>query len=185
MFSIAQLPNLITVARLLMVPVTIWLIMTNRVEAAFWLFVLAGVSDGVDGFIAKRFNATTMIGSYLDPLADKALLSGVFVTLGLKGLCPDWLVVLIVFRDLMIVGAVLLGYAARLPLKISPMIVSKINTACQIALAALLLAVYGLGVAAMGLVETLVVVVAVTTVASGAAYLARWLRLASQGTGEE
>lgn len=85
MFSITQLPNLITVARLLLVPVTIWLIISGRVEAAFWLFVLAGVSDAVDGFIAKHFNATTTIGAYLDPIADKALLSGVFVTLGFKG----------------------------------------------------------------------------------------------------
>lgn len=93
--------------------------------------------------------------------------------------------VLIVFRDLMIVGAVLLGYAARAPIKISPMIISKINTACQIALAALMLAVHGMAIEAERLVEVLVVVVAVTTVLSGAAYLARWLHLASEGMGEE
>lgn len=179
------MPNLITVARLLLVPVTIWLIMTNRIDAAFWLFVVAGLSDAVDGFIAKRFDAATRMGAYLDPIADKALLSGVFVTMGLKGLCPDWLVVLIVFRDLMIVGAVLLGYTAREPVKISPMLVSKVNTACQITLAALLLAVHGLALDAGGLAEVLVFVVAVTTVTSGAAYLTRWLRLTSEEAGEE
>ena len=85
-----SLPNLITLARLLSVPVTIWLIVDERYGAAFWLFIGAGVSDALDGFIAKRFDRRTRLGALLDPAADKTLLAGMYVTLGLMRLLPLW-----------------------------------------------------------------------------------------------
>jgi cardiolipin synthase len=169
----ALLPNLISFARLLCVPVAVWLILNQRFAIAFWLFLLAGISDAVDGFIAKRFRAKSELGAYLDPLADKALLVSVFVTLGYAGAVQSWLVILIVFRDLLIVGGALLYATMFRGLRMQPLWISKLNTALQIALAAALLAKAGFGFPD-GFTEILVHVVAATTILSGAAYVVKW-----------
>ena len=171
-----NLPNLITLSRLLSVPLTIWLILDNRFGAAFWTFVTAGISDAVDGFIAKRFDSQTRLGALLDPIADKSLLVGVYVTLGGSGHLPAWLVILVVFRDLMIVGGFLLVQAMAQAMRAEPLIVSKFNTVFQIALAALTLAKLGLRLDAGLVIEILIWCVAATTLLSGAAYLIRWTR---------
>jgi cardiolipin synthase len=171
-----NLPNLITMARLLSVPLAIWLMLSNEMLAAFWLFILAGVSDGIDGFIAKRFDMRTRLGALLDPIADKALLVSVYVTLGIAGHLPNWLVILTVFRDVLIVGGFLLLHALHQEVRWQPLVISKINTAAQIALAALALARLGLGFDDHGLLTALVYAVAATTIVSGAAYLVRWGR---------
>src|SRR5277367_6169746 len=85
-----NLPNFITLARLLSVPVAVWLILVGEFAAAFWVFVAAGVSDALDGFIAKRFDQRTRLGALLDPIADKSLLVAVYVTLGVAGELPAW-----------------------------------------------------------------------------------------------
>ena len=133
-------PNLLSFARLLSVPLIIWLVLDGQMTFAFWLFVAAGVTDAIDGFVAKHFNAKTELGSYLDPLADKALLVGIYLTLGWLGDIPRWLVILVAFRDLTIVGGALLEHTLTQSFKSQPMMVSKINTTLQIALAALVLA---------------------------------------------
>lgn len=171
-----NLPNLITLARLLSVPLAVWLILDGRFGAAFWIFVAAGVSDAVDGFIAKRFDSRTRLGALLDPIADKSLLVGVYVTLGSAGHLPAWLVILVVFRDLMIVGGFLLVQALAQGMRAEPLIVSKLNTAFQIALAALMLAKLGLDFDPGLVLTVLIWGVAVTTVLSGAGYLIRWTR---------
>lgn len=171
---ISTLPNLITLARLMAVPVSIWLILDDRLAAAFWLFVAAGVSDAVDGFLAKRFRARTEFGAYLDPLADKALLVSVYVTLGHAGYVATWLVILIVFRDVLIIGGAILYQTMTQSLRMEPLLISKINTCAQISLAALLLARVGLGFDDGGAGELLVHVVAATTLLSGAAYVLKW-----------
>jgi cardiolipin synthase len=127
----------------------------------------------VDGFIAKRFRAQSELGAYLDPLADKALLVSVFVTLGYSGAVESWLVILIVFRDLLIIGGALLYATMIRTLRMQPLWISKLNTVLQIALAAALLAKAGLGFAD-GFTEVLVHVVAATTILSGAAYVVKW-----------
>ncbi|MEE8515707.1 MAG: CDP-alcohol phosphatidyltransferase family protein, partial [Alphaproteobacteria bacterium] len=81
-----------------------WLILDNQMELAFWLFIAAGISDAVDGYIAKHLDCQSVLGSYLDPLADKALLVSVYIALGNQSYLPNWLVIMVVFRDLMIVG---------------------------------------------------------------------------------
>jgi cardiolipin synthase len=174
-----NLPNLITLARLLSVPVMIWLIVGERFGVAFWVFVGAGVSDALDGFIAKRFNSRTRIGALLDPVADKALLSSVYVALLYAGELPDWLVILVVFRDATIVGGFMLIQTLAAPRKFDPLYISKLNTAMQIALVAYVLARLGLGWADGRATEVLVVVTALTTVLSGFSYLVRWARLLS------
>src|ERR1700719_3742494 len=111
-----SIPNLITLARILSVPVMVWAIVTGWMLAAFLLFLAAGVSDAIDGYLAKRFGMTSELGAYLDPLADKALIVSIYVTLGISGDMPRWLVILVVSRDIMIVGAVLLSWLVGKPL---------------------------------------------------------------------
>src|SRR3712207_5216865 len=97
------------------------------------------VSDGIDGFIARRFDMRSEFGAHIDPLADKALLVSIYVTLAIAGVLPSWLAIVVVSRDLMIVAAVLLSWVMARPVKIKPLMVSKLNTAAQIGLAALVL----------------------------------------------
>ena len=166
-----NIPNMITLGRLLAVPVTVWLILNDFIFAAFWLFVAAGISDAIDGFLAKRWNQITEFGAYLDPLADKALLASVFITLGVQGHLESWLVILVVFRDVMIVGAVVLFQTMVRSLEMDPLFISKVNTLAQIILAALVLGAEGYNVD-MGLfMEMMIGIVAVTTMASGLSYL--------------
>ncbi len=176
--ALAWLPNLITLARLLAVPVTVYLLLLGAYDAAFWLFIAAGVSDAVDGIIAKRFNAISEVGAFLDPLADKALLVAVYVTLGYLEHMAVWLVILIVFRDLLIIGGAILFHTLTHSLKMEPLLVSKTNTAAQIILVCTVLAELGLELSLRGAVHVMVYVVAATTFVSGAAYVIKWGRRA-------
>jgi len=173
-------PNLITLSRLLSVPLMIWLIVGERFGAAFGVFVGAGISDALDGFIAKRFDCRTPLGALLDPAADKALIGSVYVSLGLADKLPDWLVILVVFRDVMIIGGYVLIQTALSSLgKFDPLYISKINTAAQISLVAYVLARLGLGFPDGEVTPVLVWLVALTTVLSGLSYLVRWARILS------
>lgn len=173
-----NLPNLISLGRLLLVPLAISLILDNRYWAAFWVFVIAGISDALDGFIAKRFDWRTRLGALLDPLADKVLLVSVYVTLGIAGQLWPWLVVLVVFRDLMIIGGFLLIHMlAAMPKLFKPLFISKINTGVQVAMVGYVLARRGLGAEPGPADFVLSMAVAVTTVVSGLTYLVRWARI--------
>jgi cardiolipin synthase len=177
------IPNFITIARLIGVPLIVWLIIADRFLAATVLFILAGLSDAADGFIAKRFNAASELGAYLDPVADKALLVSVFCTLGFKGSLPAWLIVLVVSRDLFIIGGMLLAYVLASPMPVKPLWVSKVNTAAQIVLSALVLGESsGVAVFAPFIVVT-VLAVAFLTIASATAYLVEWVRHMASGPG--
>jgi cardiolipin synthase (CMP-forming) len=171
-----NLPNIITLGRLLSVPLAVWLVLSGAHAAAFLLFVAAGISDGVDGFIAKRYNLRSPLGALLDPIADKALLVSMYVTLGIAGELPNWLVILVVFRDILIVGGFLLALAVTQPIGWEPLVISKLNTVLQIGLIAVLLGRLGFHIADFGLSRILVFLVGGTTVLSGAAYLVRWAR---------
>ncbi|MDJ1157154.1 CDP-alcohol phosphatidyltransferase family protein [Chelatococcus sp. SYSU_G07232] len=170
------LPNLITIARLFLVPLIVAMIGAGRWQFAFVLFVVAGVSDAVDGFIARRFNMKSELGAYIDALADKALLVSIYVSLSIVGVLPGWIAILVVSRDLMILMAVIVSWLMDKPVEIKPLVVSKANTAAQISFAALVLGARAFGVD-LGLVEDAVMaVVAVLTLISAGAYLAVWLR---------
>jgi cardiolipin synthase len=172
-----NLPNLITLARLLSVPLTIWLIFDGRYGTAFWVFVAAGLSDALDGYIAKRFDRRTWIGALLDPAADKAMLVGVYVSLWLAGQLPGELVGLVVLRDLLIVLGFFLIQASSVPKQLDPLYISKVNTLVQIALVGFVLARLGLDIETGPATWMLIAAVAVTTVLSGFSYLARWARI--------
>jgi len=171
-----NLPNIISLGRLLSVPVAIYLILNNFMTAAFWLFIAAGVSDGVDGYLAKTLGQSSTLGAYLDPIADKVLLVGVYLTLGQAGHLPTWLVIMVVFRDLIIVGGIVLLHISSSGVRMRPLLISKVNTATQITLIALVLAELGLDFNLGGFLDILVYVVAATTIASGASYIINWGR---------
>lgn len=170
------LPNLITLARLMAVPLAIWLMLGGRYEAAFWLFISAGISDAIDGLLARRLGARSEIGAYLDPLADKCLLVSAYVTLGMQGIIESWLVILVVFRDILIIGGALLYQTLTHSLTMQPLLVSKLNTLLQILLIGVVLAHLGLGIEDGGITELLVYAVAGSTLLSGAAYITIWGR---------
>jgi cardiolipin synthase len=171
-----NLANLITLARLLMVAPLVWLIVNENLLAAFWLFIVAGVSDAADGFIAKRFNARTSLGSYLDPLADKVLLDGIYVALAMGQWLPVWLVALVIGRDLLIVFGAALIRRRNAVFRPEPLLIGKLNTFAQMLLAACALADVG-GLADLTLaVDGLVIAVALTTLLSGAGYAGQALR---------
>lgn len=174
-------PNIITVCRLVSVPVIVWLIITGQREASFLLFIAAGVSDGVDGFLAKRFDWRTELGAYLDPIADKALLVSIYVALGIGGGLPSWLVILVVSRDILIVGAVMLSWMMDRPVRVAPLMVSKINTAAQIILAGVVLAHLGYDIVPDGMIALGTYIVAGFSVASVIAYLGEWFRHMANG----
>ncbi|MBC7908361.1 MAG: CDP-alcohol phosphatidyltransferase family protein [Rhodospirillaceae bacterium] len=165
-----HVPNALTILRLLLVPLIIWLMGHGGMGAAFWLFVTAGLTDAVDGAVARLFDAKSKLGTWLDPLADKVLLVSIYVTLAAENHIPLWLVVLVVLRDVLIVLYAVV-YVLAGSFSGSPLFISKINTAAQLMLAALVLAHLGLGWGGPVLVESFVYVVAATTIASGAAYL--------------
>jgi cardiolipin synthase len=171
-----NLPNIITLGRLLSVPVVIYLILSDEMLGAFGIFMLAGISDAVDGFIAKNYGQRTELGALLDPIADKTLLVAIYVTLGVANRLPYWLVILVVFRDLLIIGGFLLLKMLVANFGARPIFISKLNTGLQIGLAGIVLARLGLGFDDHGLGALLIWAVAATTVASGAAYLVRWAR---------
>jgi len=171
-----NLPNVISLGRLLSVPVAVYLIMHAFYGAAFWLFVVAGLSDAVDGFIAKRWAMSSVLGAYLDPIADKALLVAVSVALGAAGHLPSWLVILIVTRDIIIVGGVVLLHITTQPVRMRPLMVSKINTTAQIMLVAMVLAELGSILTLGPARELMILLVGTTTVLSGGAYILSWGR---------
>ncbi|MCB8822078.1 CDP-alcohol phosphatidyltransferase family protein [Microvirga rosea] len=171
------IPNFITIARLIIVPFLIVMIMQGRWETAFVLFVAAGISDAADGFIARRFDMRSEFGAYIDPIADKALLVSIYVTLAVVAAIPGWLAIAVVSRDAMIVGAVLLSWVMQRPVEIKPIGFSKLNTGAQIAFAALVLGTNAFGVAVDDTLRlAMMALVAALTVASAGAYLGGWLR---------
>jgi cardiolipin synthase (CMP-forming) len=175
MLSLSQLPNLITISRIALVPVLILLLRDEQYAASLAVFVIAGVSDGLDGFIAKRFHYQSRLGSILDPIADKILLLCSYVMLVLLNHIPFWLMLTVVFRDLLIVGGYLVYTSMIGPVQMNPSWLSKFNTFLQIALVIIILGQQALGLVYVPLVELLIYGVLLSTVTSGVHYLWIWL----------
>ncbi len=171
-----SIPNLITLARILAVPVVVWAITSGEMMIAFILFVAAGISDAVDGFLAKRFDMASELGAYLDPIADKALIVSIYVSLGIAGAIPVWLVIFVVSRDIMIVGGVILAWLIGRPMEVRPHPVSKLNTVAQIVFACLVLGSLAFRVDLGPVKPAAMATVAVLTFLSISFYLAEWIR---------
>jgi len=171
-----NLANAITLARLAAVPAVAWLILADRWQAGLALFVLASLSDALDGWIARRFGQETALGRYLDPLADKALVATVYVLLGLREHLPLWVVWVIVLRELAVLGGVALVKALRRDAHIAPNLWGKANTALLFCGALLMLAVIALQLhPAFWFVDVLAWTLAVSTVATAAGYFRVYL----------
>lgn len=173
-----NLANFLSLLRILLTPVIVWLILIQHYTFALFLFILAGISDALDGFAARFFQTNTRLGAYLDPLADKFLVVCVYYTLGSKGFIPLWLMIIVIFRDVMILsGIVIAALIHERPLVIKPILTSKLNTALQLLLIFLILIDQShipidLKVATWWLKR----VIAVTTLISGTLYLRSWLK---------
>jgi len=171
-----NIPNFITLGRIVLVPLVVWAIASSQLAAAFVLFAVAGLSDAVDGFLAKRFNMTTELGALLDPIADKALLVSIYVALGITGAVPRWIVILVVSRDFMIVGAMIVSWILDNPMPVKPLMASKLNTAAQVGFAGLVLASLGFKFNAWPYDAILMVAVTVLTLWSVVLYFIAWVR---------
>ena len=171
-----SIPNFITLGRVILVPIVFWLLVSGQTQVAFLAFIVAGISDAVDGYLAKRFGWQTELGAYLDPLADKLLIVSIFLALGAAAKLPSWLVIAVVSRDILIVIAIVLSWLLNHPVKIRPFVISKANTVSQIVLAATVLADDGFKLGLKGPRIVLIWLTAGLTLASLIAYLRAWLR---------
>jgi cardiolipin synthase len=169
-----NLANALTVLRALLAPLLIWLLLGRRYEAALWIFFAAGLTDALDGFVARRFHQMTRVGALLDPVADKLVIVGSVLSLAQLGLLPLWLVLLIVGRDLVIVvGAV--AFRLRVGhLEMAPLLSSKLNTVIQIGLILLVLLQAAGWLEASAWLPAMFAATAMMALASGAQYVAVW-----------
>jgi cardiolipin synthase (CMP-forming) len=172
--NVSQLPNLITLTRIALAPAFLLLLNDGDYKLALAVFAIAGLSDGLDGFIAKRFNYQSRLGAILDPVADKILLVSAYVMLTVLNHLPFWLVIVVVFRDLLIVGGYVLYTSLYGPVHMRPSWISKLNTFVQIALVVIVLLEQAIGTSYPRVIVILAYAVFVTTVASGGHYLWTW-----------
>jgi cardiolipin synthase len=172
--NLRQLPNAITVARMLMVPALLWCLHAGKYDAALWIAVIAGASDAIDGWLAKRFGWQSWLGGVLDPLADKFLLDASFVGLWFAHAAPGWMAALVVGRDVVIVAGASAYHFLIGTLSGSPSLLSKLTTVAQIVFVVVLL----LGLAWHPLPAEAILIgtiaVAALTFGSGLDYVVRW-----------
>jgi cardiolipin synthase len=170
------IPNALTFLRLCLIPLIVVLIHERRLDLAFWAFSVAGLTDAIDGWLARKLNQQSEIGAYLDALADKFLIAASFISLFMIGAFPYWIAVLVIFRDLMIVSALAIAWLMDNPMEIEPITISKWNTAAQIGAVAYKLAAGAFGFQMPGLSMAIYGIVAILTVTSVAAYFVKWFR---------
>jgi len=178
--AVLNLPNAITFGRLCAVPVAVWLVLDQKIAWALAMFALAGASDALDGWLARRHGGS-VLGAWMDPAADKALLVGMFVALAVTGLVPGWMAALVVGRDLVILGGIAAMWWRGRPIRIRPLMLGKANTAVQILLVCAMLGLESLGLQAPGLRTALLWLAAATTLASGVVYVWRASRPPGNG----
>ena len=179
--SFRWVPNAITLLRILLIAPILLLVLRGDYALALLLFVIAGGSDGVDGYLAVRFNWQTRIGALLDPVADKLLVTGLFITLAVMQLIPVWLAVIVIARDVIIfMGAVTYNFLIK-PVEGEPTRISKLNTALQLLLLLFVLSRAGFDWPDEITITVLGASVLVTVVISGIDYVWEWSRRAIRG----
>jgi len=171
-----HLPNIISFLRIILVAPIVWALLNNQYDLAVILFVIAGISDGVDGFLAKRFDWTSRFGGVLDAIADKLLLVSTFICLWLLAVFPLWLVALIIIRDVLIVGGGVIYNLKVEKFIAEPSVMSKLNTLLQIVLATVGVLSLGLLNVSAVMIDVLSWAVAFTVVLSGFGYANTWGR---------
>jgi cardiolipin synthase len=176
-------PNLITTIRIILTPIFIIYLLDDRFLAALYVFVIAGVSDGADGLIARVFNQKSRLGAFLDPLADKILLVAAFVVLAVRSYIPSWLAVIVISRDILILLGVLILFLYREQLKIQPSLVSKITTCIQLAAVFMVLAGNHFHLFSDYMIP-FYWVTGIMTIVSGLHYMRSWFQLMGEETAE-
>ena len=176
-------PNLITTIRIILTPIFVIYLIDDELLSALIVFVLCGVSDGVDGMVARLFNQKSRLGTYLDPLADKIVLVTAYVVLSVSHLLPSWLAVTVLARDVIILLGVLVMALQHVDFNIRPSILSKITTCLQFIT---VIAVLGRGYLKLPseLHVFLLYVTAVFTIGSGLHYMHYWFRFMGEGTSD-
>lgn len=178
--TLRQLPNLISIIRILLVIPVVWSLLKGAYMTALVLFLIAGLSDGLDGFLARRYQWITRLGGFLDPLGDKLLMVCSYLSLGWIGALPDWLVIAVIARDGVIVAGTLAYRWLIADVEAEPILISKINTALQILLVLLVILSLATLADVHMLVKWLMYLVFITTVMSGVSYVLLWGRRAWQ-----
>lgn len=177
--NLRQLPNTISIFRVVLVFPIIYLLLNHQYQQTLVLFVIAGVSDGVDGFLAKHYGWQTWLGGVLDPLADKFLLVSCFIALAWMGLLSWWLVALVMVRDVVIIAGATYYYFRVDRIDAQPTFLSKFNTVSQIGLVVVVILSEIVSLPSW-LVTTMIIFVALTTVSSGLDYVVAWSRRAQK-----
>lgn len=177
--SLRFIPNALCILRMLLVVPVSWLLLQHDFVLTMWIFAVAAVTDGLDGFLAKRCGWTSELGKILDPLADKILLVGVFLTLAAMDLVPMWLAVVAIGRDVVITaGAILYNWLYGDP-QGHPTWISKLNTLCQIVFLLLVVGAHALERVPQQMLTALGALVFVTTMISGIDYVLTYSRKAA------
>ena len=169
-------PNLLTIVRVLLTPLLVILLLEERLSEALFVFVVAGITDALDGLIARLYKQKTRLGAFLDPLADKLLLATTYVLLAFLNLVPSWLTVIVLSRDVLIIVGVFVLFMQDLPFEIKPTIASKLTTCAQI-LTAIVTMASALAVPHPLLKKVLFQVTAAFTIVSWGQYLVRGVRI--------
>ncbi|MDZ4165391.1 MAG: CDP-diacylglycerol--glycerol-3-phosphate 3-phosphatidyltransferase [Smithellaceae bacterium] len=178
-----NIPNILTLLRIIMVPVLVILLIQGSFFKALIVFTLASLTDALDGFLARQLNMQTELGAYLDPIADKALLASCYVTLAITGSIPAWLAVLVISRDVIILLGILVLFLMSVPFEIKPAMISKVTTTSQIITIFFILAAHSSMITHFyTLVNFLIWSTAFFTVISGLVYMHRGVRMISQYT---
>jgi cardiolipin synthase len=178
--SLRWLPNAICVVRILLVYPIVSFLLAGQYELTLILIVVAGASDGLDGFLAKTFDWRTRLGGLLDPIADKLLVTSVFLTLTYLGSVPIGLAVVVVLRDVVIVLGAVVYQVLIAPVRARPTRISKLNTACQLAFMVFTLTQLAFGWPPAISLMVLGAAVVFTSITSGMNYVLHWSRLAYQ-----
>ncbi len=178
MLQARHIPNIITVLRVLLVPPVGWAILQGEHRLAFWLFFAAGFSDALDGFLARTFHWQSKFGATLDPIADKSLMIVAFFCLYWVGSVPWWLFAAVLVRDVIIIAGAIAYQFLTHALEMQPLLLGKLNTALQILLVLAVLVHEAFDVFTPTAILAMCVVLLVSTVLSGTAYVLEWSRRA-------
>jgi cardiolipin synthase len=179
---VRNIPNVLTVLRLLLAPLTALLVMRSDFGAALFVFAFAGASDAADGYLAKRFGMESRFGAWLDPAADKLLMLFCFFSLTMIMVVPMWLTFLVVARDLVIVIGVFIARFFALPVRIEPLPIGKISTIIQVSYIALMLVFLAFAIDTPSSVEALSVLTAAATIISWLMYAHLFVRALLPGS---
>ena len=176
----SYLPNILSLVRIILVPLILWLLIQDLYIISAIIITMVGLTDYFDGYLARKYNSESLLGFYLDAIADKVLIITIYLILGIKLLLPTYLIILIIFREALVSGAYLLKFLLDLKFNLKPILISKINTFLQIAL---IIFVCFLTVNQLNQSEevifvrdSLIAIVTITTIVSSLIYIIIWLK---------